>query len=185
MRDWTRRRFLTTAAAGSAAASGLVRAAGAAAEERGNASPAWPDAVRATLRAAMDAIVPAADGMPAASEAGVHAYLELIATRDPDVRRQLRRAASALDKRARPTPFESLPNERRVRVLAELQTKEPAVFEALRDFIYEGYYTRPDVWKRLGFEFYGPDRPGPGVPPFDEKAVERVRALSPFYREAT
>lgn len=133
----------------------------------------------------MDAIVPAADGMPAASAAGVMEYLELVATRDADVRRQLRRAASALERRARPSPFDSLQNERRVGVLAELEAKEPTVFEALRDFVYEGYYTRPDVWKRLGFEFYGPDRPGPGLPPFDETSVARVRARPPFYRRAT
>ena len=133
----------------------------------------------------MDAIVPAADGMPAAGEVGVLEYLELVATRDADVRRQLRRAATALDKRAGPSPFASLPHERRTRVLAELEAKELAVFEVLRDFVYEGYYTRPEVWKRLGFEFYGPDRPGPGVPPFDENAVEGIRALSPLYRKAT
>lgn len=152
---------------------------------RPEVSSAWPDSVGAALRAAMDAIVPAADGMPAAGEAGVLAYLELVATRDADVRRQLRRAASALEKRAHPSPFASLPGERRARVLAELEAKEPTVFEALRDFVYEGYYTRPEVWKRLGFEFYGPDRPGPGVPPFDETSVERVRARPPLYRKAT
>jgi hypothetical protein len=133
----------------------------------------------------MDAIVPAADGMPAASEAGVMKYLELVAIRDADVRGQLRRAASALERRARPSSFDALQPERRARVLAELEAKERAVFEALRDFVYEGYYTRPEVWKRLGFEFYGPDRPGPGVPPFDEASVERVRARSPLYRKAT
>ncbi len=185
MRDWTRRRFLATAAAGTAAASGMVRTATASAAEPGRTSSVWPDTAGATLLAAMDALVPAADGMPAAREAGVMGYLELVATRDADVRRQLRRAASALEKRARPMPFASLPDERRARVLTELEAKEPAVFEALRDFVYEGYYTRPEVWKRLGFEFYGPDRPGPGVPPFDEEAVERVRALSPLYRRAT
>lgn len=162
-----------------------MRTAAAPLTARSDASSAWPDAVGAALRAAMDAIVPAEGGMPAASEAGVLAYLELTATRDADVRRQLRRAATALDKRAGPSPFASLPHERRARVLAELEAKEPAVFEGLRDFVYEGYYTRPEVWKRLGFEFYGPDRPGPGVPPFDEESVERVRSLSPLYRKAT
>src|SRR5512132_1128817 len=136
MRDWTRRRFLMTAA-GAAAASGALRAAATSAAERGGASSAWPDGVRATLHSAMDAIVPAEGGMPAAGEAGVLEYLELVATRDADVKRLLRRAASALEKRARPSPFVSLPDERRVRVLAELAAKEPAVFEALRDFVYE------------------------------------------------
>ncbi len=185
MRDWTRRRFLTAAAAGTAAASGAVRAVAAPLAARPDASSAWPEALGAVLRAAMDAIVPAEGGMPAAGEAGVYAYLELVASRDADVRLQLRRAATALEKRAQPSGFASLSGERRARALAELETKEPAMFETLRDFVYEGYYTRPEVWKRLGFEFYGPDRPGPGIPPFDETAVERVRALSPLYRKVT
>ncbi|MGZ6972099.1 MAG: gluconate 2-dehydrogenase subunit 3 family protein [Thermoanaerobaculia bacterium] len=185
MRNWTRRRFLVAAAAGTAAVSGAVRAAATSTTARSDVSSAWPDSVGAVLRAAMDVIVPAADGMPAAGEAGVSEYLELVAIRDMDVNRQLRRAASALEKRARPSPFASLPGERRVRVVAELEAKEPAVFESLRDFVYEGYYTRPEVWKRLGFVFYRPDRPGPGIPPFDETSVARVRARSALYRKAT
>ena len=185
MRDWTRRRFLVTTLAGTAAASGVARAAAASAPGGSAASSAWPGTVRVALRAAVDAIVPAADGMPSAGEAGVLEYLELVATRDPDVRSRLRRAASSLDRRARPSRFAALPEERRVEVLAELESKEPAVFEALRDFVYEGYYTRPDVWKRLGFEFYGPERRGPGLPQFDEAALARVKSRPPSYRKVT
>src|SRR5512141_1469316 len=105
MRDWTRRRFLTTAAAGTAAASGAVRAAAAPLAARPDVSSAWPDALGGVLRAAMDVIVPAEGGMPAAGEAGVYAYLELVASRDADVRLQLRRAAAALEKRAQPSGF--------------------------------------------------------------------------------
>jgi len=185
MRDWTRRRFLTTAATGTAAASVAMRADATPLAARPDVSSAWPDSVGAALRAAMDVLVPAEGGMPAAGEAGVLAYLEGVATRDADVRRQLRRAASALEKRSHSSSFPSLPVERRARVLAELETKEPAIFEALRDYVYEGYYTRPEIWKRLGFEFYGPDRPGPGLPRFDEAFVEQVRRRPPLYRNAT
>jgi hypothetical protein len=185
MRDWTRRRFLVTSVAGAVAKSGAVRSAAESVPARHAASSAWPDEVAAALRAAMDAIVPAADGMPSAGEAGVPEYLEIVATRDADVRQQLRRAAAALDRRARPASFASLKGAQRVRALEGLEAKEPSVFATLRDYVYEGYYTRPEVWKRLGFEFYGPDRAGPGVPPFDENAVERVRELPPFYRRVT
>lgn len=181
---WTRRRFLVAALAGAAvpAVPGLAQPARG--RSPGSAAP-LPARVRGILVAAMDAMLPAADGMPAAAEAGVLAYLEGVSAREPDVRARLRRAAAALDRRARPASFASLKDAQRVRVLEALEAKEPAVFATLRDDFYEGYYTRPEVWKRLGFEFYGPDRPGPGVPPFDEKAVERVRALSPLYRRVT
>jgi hypothetical protein len=132
----------------------------------------------------MDAIVPAADGMPAAGEVGVLRYLEVLAGRDSDVSDRLRRAAKALERRAAPAPFASLKEAGRVRVLEALETKEPAVFEALRDLVYEGYYTRPEVWTLLGYETR-PGRPGPGMPSFDAKAVERVRAMPATYRKAT
>jgi hypothetical protein len=70
-------------------------------------------------------------------------------------------------------------------VLAALEKQEPALFGALRDYVYEGYYTNPEIWSRIGFEFYGPERPGPGMPAFDESAVERVRASAPRYRKVT
>ena len=177
---FTRRRFLIAAAAGAAARGLALPVAG-----PQGAPPPLPARTRATLRAAMDAIVPAADGMPAAGEAGVLGYLEGVAAREPDVKEQLRRAAAALDRRARPAPFASLKDAGRVRALEALEAKEPALFESLRDLVYEGYYTRPEVWKLLGFEFYGPDRPGPGAPEFDEEAVARVGALPPLYRKVT
>ena len=66
-RNWTRRGFLQTAAAGTFAATGMARAIAAlsAAGPRPASSP-FTAGVRATLRAAMDEILPASDGMPAA-----------------------------------------------------------------------------------------------------------------------
>ena len=177
--SWTRRRFIATALAGAAVPSLARRAA---AKTPPLAAPFSPRA-REALSAALDALVPPGDGMPGALEAGVLAYLEGVAALDLDVKADLRKAAAALDRRAPRGSFAALDGAARVRALESLEKKEPAVFAALRDFVYEGYYTRPEVWKRLGFEFYGPDRPGPGVPPFDEKAVERVRALPPLYRK--
>jgi uncharacterized protein (UPF0147 family) len=149
------------------------------------ASSPFTASARATLSAAMDEIIPAADGMPAASAAHVMRYLEEISVRDGGVRRDIRRAAAALERRSRPRRFASLSAAKSVRVISALEKQEPAVFGALRDYVYEGYYTNPEIWSRIGFEFYGPDRPGPGMPAFDEGAVERVRASPPRYRKVT
>jgi hypothetical protein len=132
----------------------------------------------------MDAIVPAADEMPSAGEAGVGAYLEAVAAKDPDVRRQLRKAAASLDCRAGGR-FGALEAKGRIRALTALEKEEPPVFEALRDLVYEGYYTRPEVWRRLGFTFYEPGEVGPGTGTFDDSALARVKARPPFYRRAT
>lgn len=183
-RNWTRRKFLQSAAAGTLAASGAARAIVSAAEPRPTTAP-FTAGVRATLRAAMDEIIPAADGMPAASGAEVMRYLEEVSARDGDIRRDIRRAAAALEHRSRPGRFASLSAARRVRVIAALEKQEPTVFSALRDYVYEGYYTNPGIWSRIGFEFYGPERAGPGMPAFNESAVERVRASPPLYRKVT
>ena len=180
-RNWTRRRFLAAAAAGSALATGAGRSVGSAPTSPGTALSAGS---LPAVRAAMDAIVPASEAMPSAGEAGVAAYLEAVAAKDPDVRRQLRKAAASLDRRAGGR-FATLDAAARARALAALEREEPPVFEALRDLVYEGYYTRPEVWRRLGFTFYGPDAAGPGTGTFDEGAVARVKARRPFFRKAT
>ena len=179
--SWTRRRFLAAALAGAAVPTLARRAAA----KTPPPAPPFSDRARDTLRAAMDVLVPPADGMPGAGEAGVLGYLEGVAALESDVKADLRKAAAVLDRRSRAGGFAALDGAARLRVLESLEKKDPAVFVTLRDFVYEGYYTRPDVWKRLGFEFYGPERPGPGLAPFDEQAVARVRALAPLYRKVT
>jgi hypothetical protein len=177
-RPWTRRHFFE-AAAGTLAS---LRAAAS------NARPAPASALSRsaeTLRAAMDEIIPAADGMPSASASGVARYLEELSNREASVKRALSRAAAALEKSARTKRYVSLEAEGRVRALETLERREPAVFAMMRDLVYQGYYTSPEVWKLLGFEFYGPDRPGPGIAEFDATALERVRARPPFYRRTT
>ena len=123
--------------------------------------------------------------MPGAAEVGALRYLEDLSRRDADVRRDLARAAAALSRAARPKRFAALASERRVAILSALEAREPAVFAALRDLVYEGYYANADVWRRLGFEFYGPARPGPGIAAFDEKSLAGVRARGPLYRRPT
>ncbi len=185
-RNWTRRGFLRAAAAGTFAATGAARAVAAMSSgTRPASSPPFTADLRATLSAAMDEIIPASDGMPAASDARVLRYLEQISASDGGVRRDVRRAAAALERRCRPRRFASLSAARRVEVMDALEKEEPAVFGSLRDHVYEGYYTNPEIWSRIGFEFYGPERAGPGMPAFDESAVVRVRAGPPLYRKLT
>ncbi|HYV41912.1 MAG TPA: gluconate 2-dehydrogenase subunit 3 family protein [Thermoanaerobaculia bacterium] len=184
-RNWTRRGFLQTAAAGTFAATGAARAVAAMSSGTRPASSPFTARLRATLSAAMDEIIPASDGMPAASDTQVLRYLEQISASDGGVRRDVRRAAEALERRCRPRRFASLSAARRVEVMKALEKEEPAVFGLFRDYVYEGYYTNPGIWSRIGFEFYGPERPGPGMPAFDESAVARVRTGPPLYRKLT
>jgi hypothetical protein len=178
---------LTTAAAGTLAATNAGLALG----SPRNGAPvlgisAFSASARETLVAAMDELIPAEGEMPAASKAGGLNTLEAIAAGDADLRRNLKRAAASLAKRAkaRSKPFASLTSDERIAILTSLEKEEVPLFATLRDCVYEAYYLQPEVWSAVGFEFVGPDRPGPGLGTFDETILERVRGRAPSYRKA-
>ena len=62
----------------------------------------------------------------------------------------------------------------------------PAGFvAALRDAVYEAYYSNREVWKRIGYRFRsGPRRTAP-LEPFDPQRVARVRGMGRLYRETS
>jgi hypothetical protein len=178
---WSRRRFLGVAGASAAAGLSARRARGAAAPEG-----TLNDAERATLRAAADVVIPSGEGMPSASEAGAHVYLEDLATRHEDVRAPLREGLAALETGAqarRRRAFARLGAQDRVEIVADLERRRPDVFVPLRNLVYEGYYTRPAVQKRLGFVFLPDDGAAPPLEPFDEGPLARVRSSARLYRE--
>jgi len=138
---------------------------------------------RAVLVVAMDEIVPASDAMPAASKAGGLAYLQRIAYQDASVAVEIRNSVAAL-LALNEQPFDRLPHEARVSTLQRLESQKPNDFAHLRDYVYESYYTQPQVWKLIGYEFYPTDHPGPHMEPFDESILEDVRKMAKLYREA-
>jgi Gluconate 2-dehydrogenase subunit 3 len=139
---------------------------------------------RAVLVTAMDEIVPASDGMPAASQVGEGlAYLQRIAYQDASVATEIRNSVAALLALSE-QPFDQLPHEDRVRMLQTLEAQKPNEFAHLRDYVYESYYTQPRIWSLIGYEFYPTDHPGPHMEPFDESILDEVRKRPKLYREA-
>lgn len=135
----------------------------------------------------MDEIIPASDGMPAASQAGCVEYLDRLVRRSATIKEELRRSLAALEaasaERFRRS-FLRLSRRQRVEVLTALETRAaPDSFDVLRDYIYEAYYTRPRVWKLIGYEFYPTNESGPGMKPFDEAVLAQVRNKPTFYRK--
>jgi Gluconate 2-dehydrogenase subunit 3 len=171
--NWTRREFLSASAAVP-----LI-----AIETRAAASNAFNEHERTVLRAAMDEIIPASVGMPAASEVGGMAYLERIAAADADVANEIRAALAAFE-RTSEQPFDQLDHEARVAALKSFEAANSSQFAHLRDYIYESYYTQPSVWKLIGYEFYPTDHPGPHMEPFDDSILAEVRKRPKLYREA-
>ena len=139
------------------------------------------------LGAAMDEIIPATDGMPAASEVGGVEYLVHLFGQISDLKMTFKRGVAQLveiSRRRYKEDFLHLSRPQRVAVLEELEKQSPqGFFATLRDLVYEAYYTRPRVWKLIGYEFYPTNQPGPRMKPFDDVVLAEVRRKPKFYRE--
>jgi len=190
-RRWTRRRFLETGLKGSilvgSGATGTLGAPSAAAEPQTRPPVSgWGQPQRELLRAAMDEIIPAGDGMPAASAVGGVDYLDRLASQASDIRAELERSLTALQELSRQQlgkDFTALSPEDRLETLKKLEKQRPEALASLRDYVYESYYTQPQVWKLVGYEFYPTNAAGPKMKPFDESVLAKVKKMPKLYRE--
>ncbi len=141
------------------------------------------------LRAAMDEIIPAVDGMPSASAVGGVHYLEKLARSEPHIKKLLERSLRALDDISRQefkNGFLEVQTQERIEVIKRLEKQGPAeIFGDLRDYIYESYYTQPQVWKLIGYDFHPTNHAGPIMKPFDEAALSNVKKMGKLYREVS
>ncbi len=188
-RRLTRRRLLEQGLRGSilvggAAIAGVGRPAAAPVRAKPSTEPDFTG----VLRDAADEIIPASDGMPAASEVGCVEYLTRLMRDDASIRRSLAGAVEALETASRErfgNAFARQQRAERVQSLRALERDKPDTFAVLRDYVYEAYYTRPAVWKLIGYEFYPTNQAGPRMKPFDESALTQVRKKPRYYREVS
>jgi hypothetical protein len=184
---FTRRTFLETALAAPA-----VIGAAAEVEERQTVEPPVSAGLgagqRASLRAAMDEIIPAGDGMPAASAVGGLEYVERVSQKELPIRSDLHEALDALARMSEMKFHADFPNlspAQRFETLTGLEAGMPEVFAKLRDLVYESYYTQPGVWKLIGYELHPTNEAGPRMKPFDESVLTKVRKMPKLYREVS
>ncbi len=189
---WTRRKFLETGlkgsvVVGSGVAAGTLRATRAAATPKTSAPVSgFGQAQRELLHAVLDQIIPAGDGMPAASEVGGVEYLDRLASQTPEIKRDLEKSLTALQElasRQSGKDFTALSPADRVETLKKLEKQQPEAFGSLRDYVYESYYTQPKIWKLIGYEFYPTNAAGPKMNPFDESVLAKVKMIPKLYRE--
>jgi hypothetical protein len=184
---FTRRKFLRTTLAGSLAAG--APATGKASEVSGAVAPAVHESdQRESLRAAMDELIPANDGMPSASEVGGLEYLDRLGREELQIAQDLKQALDSLERLSQSrfrSAFTGLSSPQRVDALGALEAGSPEVFAKLRDYVYESYYTQPRVWKLIGYEFYPTNQSGPHMKPFDESVLDKVRQMPKLYREVS
>lgn len=197
MKKWSRRKFLEAGVVGSIAVggAGVVRIPAAQPVRPGKGAPAQPIAPAAAtpeaqqrdvLRSAMDEIIPAGDGMPAASEAGGVDYLEKLCARDAKISKDLHASLAALDELSQKqfqSAFVALSHDQRVQALTALEHQEAEIFKTLRDYVYEAYYEQPQVWKLIDYTCYPTNGGGPTLKPFNEEILAEVRKKPKFYRE--
>jgi hypothetical protein len=191
-RKWTRRRFLETGLKGSIVVGSSVAATVQATTLAATQKTSPPvsglgQAQRELLRAAMDHIVPASDGMPAASTVGGVDYLDRLASQASKVRADLERSLTALQQLSSKQlgkDFTTISPDDQLETLKKLEKQQPETFASLRDYVYESYYTQPQVWNLIGYEFYPTNAPGPRMQPFDESVLAKVKQMPKLYREA-
>jgi len=131
--------------------------------------------LRDWLRPLADALIPAGDGMPAASAVGVaDAQLDLVLGARPDLGRHLGRALALT---AGMDPGDAL---------TELPELDPTAHGALLEVVAGGYYAHPEVRALLG---YTGQQPVPiraqDYPEYlADGLLERVVERGPVYRPA-
>ena len=100
------------------------------------------------LAAAIDEIIPKGDGMPSAAEAGGLEYLRYLSWQYPTIQEEIAAFLDALQKTASASfgkGFASLQHGQRVQLLANLEKDRAPGFAGFVGYVYEAYYTRPQV----------------------------------------
>ncbi len=186
MKRFTRRRFLKEGAFGSVILSGInttqLSKQSLATTENQTTLPADRPEL---LRLAMNEIIPAGAGMPAAGEIGCVQYVEGLAKQSAKLEKQLQEISTSLEVMSRAAfhvAFGALQQQRRAEALARLEKQSPEMFKNFRDLVYEAYYEQPRVWKLIGYEFYSTNGGGPTPPTFDDEILASVRHKPSFYR---
>jgi hypothetical protein len=132
------------------------------------------------LAAVMDEVIPQSDRMPSASDAGGIAYVQQLGwqyeTIAEDIGAFLRVLQQASEKEFG-IGFTALESQRRVALMKGIDKSSSKLFSDFVAYIYEAYYTRPQVQGLLSCSI--PEVPDDN----DELLLAPVRKLAPLYRK--
>ena len=137
------------------------------------------------LATVIDVIIPASNGSPSASDAGVATYVESSASTSPAMRNLLTSGLQAIEVtsgRAYRNGLAGLTYEQRESVLSKVESTSPEFFDVLIQQTYSGYYTNSDVLRAKGIRVGAPQPEGFQMEPFQESLLERVRSSGTKYR---
>lgn len=182
---WSRRKFIEASILSQIALSAGVLTRLYSCAPGDSSSKILDTSLQKTLTTAMDEIIPAGDGMPAASETGGLNYLLKLLEQFPDQAKKIASGLTDLDNictKKYGKDFTRITSEERISLLQEKEKNNPAFFNQLRDFTYESYYLSPQVWKLIGYEPHPTMSAGPLMEAFDEKLLDRVRTLPSLFK---
>ena len=131
----------------------------------------FDDEERALLASLADVLIPAGDGMPAASQADVAGeWLDAVLTARPDLAIGLK---DVLNKARHRNPSE---------VIADLRANDHAAFDVLAEIVPGAYFMNPDVQQAIGYAGRSARPIDPHPDYNDNGLLESVMGRGPIYR---
>ena len=183
---WTRRKFIQTSILSQIAiSSGLLSQLYSCAPDD-KLEKVLSASLQKILKAAMDVIIPAGEGMPSVSEAGGHNYLLNLLVQLPDQAKQLSFDLTGFNNLCNDKfnkDFTEITPDERTSLLKQQEKDNATFFNQLLNFTYESYYLSPQVWKLIGYEPHPTMSSGPLMEAFDERLLERVRMLPSIFKD--
>jgi len=126
---------------------------------------------RAVLANLADVLIPAGEGFPSASEAGVaDAGLDQVLSVRPDLAAGLKKILASASGRP---PAE---------VVVELQTKDPVGFGVLAEVVPGAYFLNPQVRAKLGYGGQGARPIDPRADYLEDGLLQSALKRGPVYR---
>ena len=143
-------------------------------------------AQRLLLAGVINRIIPSNDKMPGAGDLGITAFIEETAAASPSLTRLFNQGLAQIAVAAGQdsfTGFEGLPDTAKDELLRSIEAADPAFFDQLTLQTYNGYYTNPEVFERLGYET--PKLAPPGAHPelLDVSLLDQQRTREPFWKK--
>lgn len=135
-------------------------------------------------------LIPAQGDRPSAAQAGAAGYVNRVCASSPVLRCALivavdGLAAASLQQHGQ--PFVACTSAQRSATLDRFEAADPPAFGLVKKLTYEAYYATPmvlaDLERSTGWRASNAVSGSP-MTPFDESALDRVRALQPGYRDA-
>lgn len=150
--------------------------------------PILSGAQRALLKAVLDRIVPAREGLAGAGGLGVDQAIERTLALTPSLRRLFLEGLTAIEVAGtsqNDRGFLALDPAVQEEVLRLVEAKSPTFFAALVEHTYRGYYTLPEVQAAIGYPTRPPQPAGQAMPAFREELLTIQRKREPFWRRTS